>query len=834
MARLSCGIETMQDFEKLGLFYLGKTYDLKKRHVTPNLLLYDSKHLTTHAVCVGMTGSGKTGLGIGLLEEAAIDGIPVIAIDPKGDIGNVLLNFPELKPEDFAPWVDPDEANRKGLSREDYAAQTAKEWSEGLAAWGQDGARIARLREAVDLAIYTPGSTAGLPLTVLRSFAAPPQGLVNQTEAYRERIASAVSGLLALLGITADPISSREHILLSNVLDHSWRAGHDLDMAGLIQAVQSPPFQKIGVLDLEAFFPAKDRFALAMKLNNLLASPGFAGWLDGEPLDVASLLYTAEGKPRLSVMSIAHLSDDERMFFVTILLNEVLAWIRTQPGTSSLRAVLYMDEIFGYFPPTANPPSKMPMLTLLKQARAFGLGVVLATQNPVDLDYKGLSNAGTWFLGRLQTQRDKDRVLEGLEGASTAAGHGFDRKKMDETLAGLGSRVFVMNNVNEDQPVVFQTRWTLSYLRGPLTREQIQTLMAARKSASAPATEEPDGKAASPNARTSAGPAVSSPSPTPAAGSARPVVPPDVPEFFLPRRARARPGESLLYRPALLGVARLHYAEKKARVDYWETLALLRSIDGEMPGEPWDSSEPFDEGVPELDKAPEAAARFSSLPAEMARAKNYAEWSKTFKSFLYRERTLPVWNCPALKEWSRPEETERAFRLRLVQASRESRDQIVEKLRAKYAPKFDKIQEKMRRARERLEREQSQASQTTWDATIALGNSVLGALLGRKTISKTNVTRATTAAKAAGRAIQQRGDAGQAASELGSLRREHDDLQTKFQEEIEAMADSLRPEALVLEPLPLRPKKADITVERVVLAWMPYQVSAEGRIEAVY
>ena len=468
----------MQDYEKLGLFYLGKTYDMKERQVTPNLVLYESKHLTTHAVCVGMTGSGKTGLGIALLEEAAIDGIPVIAIDPKGDLGNLLLTFPKLQAEDFQPWVDPDEAGRRGLTTEQFAAQTAEQWRKGLAAWDQTGERIARLRDAVDLAIYTPGSTAGLPLTVLRSFDAPPPRLIEQAEAYRERVASTVSGLLALLGIVVDPITSREHILLANVLDHSWRAGHDLDMASLIHAVQSPPFQKVGVLDLETFFPAKERFALAMKLNNLLASPGFAAWLEGDPLDVGGLLYTPRGKPRLSIMSIAHLSDNERMFFVTILLNEVLAWIRTQPGTSSLRAILYMDEIFGYFPPTANPPSKVPMLTLLKQARAFGLGVVLATQNPVDLDYKGLSNAGTWFLGRLQTQRDKDRVLEGLEGASTVAGHAFDRKKMDEILSGLGNRVFVMNNVHDDQPVVFQTRWALSYLRGPLTREQIQTLMA--------------------------------------------------------------------------------------------------------------------------------------------------------------------------------------------------------------------------------------------------------------------------------------------------------------------------------------------------------------------
>jgi hypothetical protein len=827
-------VEPTPDFEKLGLFYLGKTYDLKHRKVTSDLLLYESKHLTTHAVCVGMTGSGKTGLGIGLLEEAAIDGIPVIAIDPKGDLGNLLLSFPELRPEDFLPWIDADEAGRKGQTVEQFAAQTAEQWKEGLAAWGEDGARIARLRNAVDLAIYTPGSSAGLSLTVLRSFDAPPPALVGQTEAYRERITSAVAGLLALMGITADPISSREHILLSNVLDHAWRAGKDLDMASLIHAVQSPGFQKVGVMDIETFFPAKDRFALAMKLNNMLASPGFAGWLEGDALDVGSLLYTSEGKPRLSVLSIAHLSDNERMFFITILLNEVLAWARTQPGTSSLRAVLYMDEIFGYFPPTANPPSKVPMLTLLKQARAFGLGVVLATQNPVDLDYKGLSNAGTWFLGRLQTQRDKDRVLEGLEGASTAAGHAFDRGKMDEVLSGLGSRVFVMNNVHEDQPVLFQTRWTLSYLRGPLTREQIQSLMAPRKQGAtkeiSPAKGTPLEVAPPGTSSSSARSPVSSAT----NGDVRPVVPPDVPEFFVPRRASSGAGESLLYRPALLGVARLHYAEKKAGVDYWETLALVRRIDDTMPTEPWDASEPFENGVPELDKVPEAGGRFGSFASELARAKNYAAWTKSLKGYLYRERTLRVWNCPVLKEWSRPSESEREFRLRLVQASREGRDQALEKLRAKYKPKLEAIQEKIRSRQEKLEREQAQASRTGWDATIAVGTSVLGAILGRKTISKSNVGRAATAAKAATRAAQQQSDVSQVLGEIDSLRRKHDDLFAEFQQKIESMSAALRPEALVLEAMPIRPRKTDITVEKVVLAWMPYQVVREGRVEAAY
>jgi hypothetical protein len=821
----------MQDYEKLGLFYLGKRFDLTEKQVTPDLLLYESRHLTTHAVCVGMTGSGKTGLGIALLEEAAIDGIPVIAIDPKGDITNLCLTFPKLLAEDFQPWVDSDEAARRGLNTDQFAAQTADQWSKGLATWGQDGDRIDRLRNAVDLAIYTPGSTAGLSLTVLRSFDAPPPSLVAQPEAYRERITSAVSGLLALLGVIVDPISSREHILLATILDHAWRVGQDLDMASMIQAVQSPPFEKVGVLDLEAFFPAKDRFALAMKLNNLLASPGFAAWLEGDSLDVGGLLYTPKGKPRLSVVSVAHLSDNERMFFITILLNEVLAWIRTQPGTSSLRAVLYMDEIFGYFPPTANPPSKLPMLTLLKQARAFGLGVVLATQNPVDLDYKGLSNAGTWFLGRLQTQRDKDRVLEGLEGASTAAGHGFDRKQMDGILSGLANRVFVMNNVHEDKPVVFQTRWAMSYLRGPLTREQIQSLMASRKQhvASSTIAVSPESSVpAPPSNLTHVSPSSSS------SGSTRPIVPPDVPEFFVPRRARARTQESLLYRPALLGVARLHYTDRKATIDYWETLALLRQIDDSLPTEVWNESEAFDDSVPELDKAPEAGASFSSLPGELSRVKNYGDWTKALKNYLYRERTLRIWACPALKQSSRPMESEREFRLRLMQASREKRDHGVEQLRAEYSPKLEAIQEKIRRAYERLEREQAQASRSSWDATISMGSSVLGALLGRKSVSKTDVSRAAAAAKAASRAAQQRGGAGQVALSLESLRQEYTELQAKFQDKIAELDTALRPESLVLAPLPIRPKKSDITVERVVLAWMPYHVHAGGPTEAAY
>src|SRR5678815_4413125 len=541
----------MEDYEKLGAFYLGRPYDLKEKKAKEGILLYDSKDLLTHAVCVGMTGSGKTGLCIALLEEAAIDGIPAIIIDPKGDLTNLLLTFPDLKPENFAPWVNEEDAQKKNLSTADYAAQQAELWKKGLAEWGQDGARIKRLRDAADFRIYTPGSNSGIPVSILKSFAAPPEAIREDGELMAERVNTTVTSLLGLLEIEADPIKSREHILISTILNTSWMNGQDLDIAGLIQQIESPPMTKVGVKDIESFFPFKDRQELAMSLNNLLAAPGFSSWMEGEPLDIQQILHTAEGKPRLSIFSIAHLNDAERMLFVSLLPNQTLGWMRTQSGTTSLRAILYMDEIFGYFPPVANPPSKLPLLTLLKQGRAFGLGVVLATQNPVDLDYKGLSNTGTWFIGRLQTERDKARVLEGLEGIAAGTGQAFDKQGMEQLLAGLTTRIFLLNNTHDDAPEVFETRWTMSYLRGPLTRTQIKQLMDPAK-----------GKVTSP-----AAPAVKKAAP--AATSTldqRPVLPPEITQYFIPARTAEQPTAKLLYHPMLFGIAEIHYSDA-AEVD---------------------------------------------------------------------------------------------------------------------------------------------------------------------------------------------------------------------------------------------------------------------------
>jgi hypothetical protein len=466
----------VKDFEKLGLFYLGREFDPASKTRQDSPLLYDSSDLVTHAVIAGMTGSGKTGLGIDLIEEAAIDGVPVIAIDPKGDLGNLLLTFPNLAPSDFAPWVDADEARRAGQSADAFAAAEAAKWSKGLSESGQDGARIERLRSAAEFALYTPGSTSGRPLSIVKSFAAPDPEIMNDADLLRDRVSTAATSVLTLAGVDAEPMRSREHTLISTLFTESWRAGRDLDLAALITQIQSPSITKVGVVDLESFFPSKDRFALAMQLNQLLAAPGFNAWLEGAALDVDRLLYTESGRPRVSVISIAHLDDQERMFFVALLLNEIVGWMRSQRGTSSLRALIYFDEIFGFLPPVSNPPSKAPLLTILKQARAFGIGLAVATQNPVDLDYKALSNAGTWMLGRLQTERDKSRVLDGLEGAATSSGSSLDRAHLDNLLSSLGKRQFLLHNVHEQAPVVFVTRWTLSYLRGPLGRDEIKRL----------------------------------------------------------------------------------------------------------------------------------------------------------------------------------------------------------------------------------------------------------------------------------------------------------------------------------------------------------------------
>ncbi|HXQ74688.1 MAG TPA: hypothetical protein VN844_29550, partial [Pyrinomonadaceae bacterium] len=733
--------------------------------------------------------------------EPAIDAIPAIVIDPKGDLSNLMLTFPNLSPEDFAPWTNEGED----------AAQKAQLWKDGLASWGQDGDRIKRLREAAEFRIYTPGSNAGIPVSILKSFDAPNETVRQDNELLAERINTTATSLLGLIGITADPLRSREHILISNILNHEWSNGRSLDIASLIQQIQSPPMTKVGVMELDSFFPAGDRLELAMALNHLLASPSFASWMEGEPLDVQQLLYTSVGKPRLSIFSIAHLGDAERMFFVSLLLNQVLGWVRAQSGTTSLRAILYMDEIFGYFPPVANPPSKLPLLTLLKQGRAFGLGVVLATQNPVDLDYKGLANTGTWFIGRLQTERDKARVLEGLEGVAAGTGQKFDKQEMEEMLAGLSNRIFLLNNVHDDAPEVFETRWAMSYLRGPLTRTQIKTLMDPLKSKitpSSPVTTQSPAQTIT----TSAPPA-----------QQRPQLSSDISQYYIP--VRSAHDENLSYRPMLLGAAEIHYSKSKT-IEMTQQVTLLTTINDGPIDLDWNEATSIELPAEDLESEPQADAQFTDVPPKASKVKSYATWRKDFASWLYRNQRLDLLESPSLDIASNPGESERDFRVRLQQLAREQRDQAVEKLRQKYASKFAQLEERKRRAEQAVAREAEQAKDQKYQTAISFGATLLSSFMGRKRGGV--LGRATTAARGVSRTMRQSDDVDRAEENVAAVSQSLADLEAQFRAEAETIERSLDPTTEQLDTVSLKPTKANINVKLLTLVWAPYWQDAQG------
>jgi hypothetical protein len=809
---------SLPSYEKLGVFYLGRELDPKSGEPGADLL-YDSRDLTTHAVCIGMTGSGKTGLCLSLLEEAALDGVPAIAIDPKGDIGNLMLAFPELKPADFEPWVDPGEAARKGQSVADYAAATAATWRKGLAEWDEDGARIQRLRDAAEVAIYTPGSESGRPLSILRSFAAPDATTLGDATALKERIGAAVAGLLGLLGIDADPIRSREYLLLSAILDTAWRKGRSPDLAAVIQAVQKPPFDKVGVFDLESFYPAKERTELALRVNGLLASPGFEAWLAGDALDIQELLYTDAGKPRISVISIAHLNDAERMFVVTLVANELVAWMRRQSGTTSLRAVFYMDEVFGYFPPSAMPPSKLPLLTLMKQARAFGLGVVLATQNPVDLDYKGLGNAGTWFIGRLQTERDKNRVIEGLLG--TEAAGGMDRAGLEALMSSLTQRAFLMRNVHDDAPALFRTRWALSYLRGPLTLAEIARLegpRAATAAPSGPADAAPAADGGSGRGAASAGASATSRGPAGAsaatAAKSRPVVQAGVVEKFM----RAAPGRAAVsYQPRIGARVRAHFVDARSGMNAWESWYYLAPLGRDGPD--WAAAEVLGEAGPDFDDEPFDDASYGEIPAAALSPKGQRAWTEGLEDHVYRSASLNVMSCPALKMNAAPGGTEGEFRAHVALALREKRDAAVDALRQKYASKIATLEAREERAGQRVEREKSQASSETLATAVSIGGNLLGALFGGRRGSVYG--KVSSAARGIGRTSRQRSDVTAAEADVEAIRAQAEALNTELEAEIARLEGEFDPNAVRIETVPVRPRKADIAVQDLALVWKP-------------
>lgn len=821
--------------ERLGSFYLGREYDLAAAKLGDVPVQYDARDLTTHAVCVGMTGSGKTGLCIDLMEEAAIDQVPMIIIDPKGDITNLLLTFPELRPEDFQPWINPDDARRKDMTVEAYAASQAETWAKGLASWDQGPERIRLLKQSCDFVIYTPGSDSGVPVSILSSFAAPQLNWDDEQEALRERISGTVSALLGLIGVEADPVRSREHILLATLFEHYWRAGQSLDLATLINAIQNPPVRQLGVFDVDTFYPQKDRFGLAMALNNIIAAPSFATWIQGVPLDIGAMLHGGDAKPNVSIFYIAHLSDAERMFFVTLLLEQVITWMRAQGGTTSLRALLYMDEVFGYFPPSSNPPSKRPMLTLMKQARAFGLGVMLTTQNPVDLDYKGLTNAGTWFIGKLQADRDKQRLLDGLEGLSAGGGDRPNRQELDRIITGLGNRVFLLHNVNQSKPVIFQTRWAMSYLRGPLTRSQVRELVKDQRAAllgqAAPAAGSA-APASQPAAPAAAAPIAAFTATT--ASAAAPGLPPDVPQVYLPaRRSKFQAlgdlesqlgsklnvtAASLRYDAQVLGIATVNFVDDKRNVRDQQSVTMLVAPPSGAGLMRWDEASQLDLDPSELAGQPEEGARFGETPAAINTAKKLAALSGDLADYLYRNLTYPLLYSPVLKVYSEPAEDERAFRIRLQQVAREQRDAEVDKLAAKVEAKLDSLTEKLRREEVELQKDQSAYDARKQQEMLSAGGSLLSLFGGRRKKLTSALGSASQKRQMTERAKLEVQESQEAIAEMNQ---QIADLQSELTSLSQAAAERWDQALNQIEPYAVRPRKSDVDVQRLAIAWTP-------------
>jgi hypothetical protein len=817
--------------ERLANFYLGTEFDLAKGQTLDRIVQYDARDLTTHAVCLGMTGSGKTGLGVILLEEAALDGVPSLVIDPKGDMTNLLLTFPDLRPEDFRPWVNPDDARRKEMDIDAYAASMADLWRNGLAKSGQGPERIQRLKEAADFVIFTPGSSAGRQVSILHTLKAPAISWETDSELLRDKIESVVSALLALIGIEADPVRSREHILLSNIFEHAWRAGEDLDLAQLIMRVQKPPFTQLGVFPVDTFFPEKDRMGLAMLLNGLVASPSFADWIEGQALDIDGLLHSPSGKPQVSILYIAHLSEAEKQFFVTLLLEQVVSWMRAQSGTTSLRALLYMDEVFGYLPPhPSNPPTKKPLLTLLKQARAFGLGLILATQNPVDLDYKALSNAGTWFIGRMQADRDKQRLLDGLEGVQAGQG-GLSRAQLDRMISSLQSRVFILHNVHEDAPVVFGTRWAMSYLRGPLTRLQVQELVGDQVPPPAPVVT------AAEAAATPAPTPRPAPQPAPAAApysKVPPQLPSSVNQAYLPVRVplkaalaemardrswSVRSGSEqqgyLVYEPVLIGLAEVRFAHTKSRQTHAEDVAYLVQVGGEGHGVNWSEGKVHLE-TRDLGSRAERDAFYADLPSDLGASSHHTALRKDFEDYLYYNSSITLLYNPHVDLYSEPGESESAFQRRCRKAGEEAHDAEAKKLKAKYEQQLDRIEDKLQREERELEQDKIEHDARKQEELLSGVESVFGLFSGRRSSS-----RLSTASRKHRLTRQAKADIEESEDAIKEMEDQIDELEEQAKLEIEELAAKWGELIEEIEKIEVRPRRADVRVDLFALGWLP-------------
>jgi hypothetical protein len=827
----------MSAINERGMLYLGNEYDLKKSEITDAPVLYKARHLTTHGVILGMTGSGKTGLGIILLEEILLQGLPVLILDPKGDIANLLLTFPDLRPQDFQPWVDVEGARRKGVSAEEYAAKEAAKWQKGLAESGITGARIAQLRQAAQFTIFTPGSGAGQPVDVLHFFDAPEADWDVHEEALRERIGGIVSALLGLVGVDADPLQSPEHILLARIIEHAWRAGDQVDLPKLIQLLQKPPFNQVGVFEMETFFPEKERFTLARTLNNLIAAPGFEEWQEGMPLDVGTLLYTSEGRPRASIFYLAHLDDAQRLFFITLLLESVRDWVRVQSGSTDLRALLYFDEVFGYFPPyPKNPPTKTPLMALIKQGRAVGLGVVLATQNPGDLDYKGLTNAGTWAIGSLRAERDKDRVLEGLEGAVTEAGSKMDRRTLDDVLGTLKPRVFLIHDIHEGAPVFFHTRWAMSYLTGPLTRKQVRELTGPAPEPPPPPAEAV-ASAVAPSAAPQAAAVVSvaekrPPEAVPEGLSEMPpTLPPDVPQVFLPptttfewalrayeeqvRQSVLTRDRDLVYAPRLLALGTVRLVDRKRGVDHQESVVrLIPVLEGSL-GTDWEEGEAV-VGQDDLLSKPMGEGFYEPVPGELARPRDLKALSKDFADFLYYNTSVAILYNPALDLYGRVGETNRDFRVRCGKEAEKQRDAELKKARAAVEKKITTLKGQVRREQRELRADESELAARKRDEVLGIGESAFNLLAGRR--SSSTLSRASRKRTMTQRA---KADVEESIEALEDLEQQLQDLEADWEDRAAEIKDAWADKLEETEEFEVKPRRADAVVEFCGLAWTP-------------
>jgi len=796
--------------EKIGSFYLGGEYDVNKGALTDVPVSYDARDLTTHAVCVGMTGSGKTGLCIALLEEAAIDKVPALIIDPKGDMTNLLLQFDEMKPSDFEPWINPDDASRKDMSVKAFAESIAGKWSEGIASWGQDSQRIKALKEAVDYTIYTPGSTAGIPINILGSFAAPKEDFDEDAEMQRERIQGIVAALLGMIGNKEDPVRSREGILLSNLFEYHWRRKEDLDLTKLIRGIQEPPMSQLGVFDVETFYPSKDRFDLAMSFNTLIASPQFKNWLAGDPMDIDKLYFTADGKPRHSIIYIAHLSESERMFFVTLLLNAVVGWMRRQSGTTSLRSLLYFDEIFGYFPPTANPPSKKPLLTMLKQARAFGVGTVLVTQNPVDIDYKGLSNAGTWFIGKLQTERDKLRILEALKGAIAESKQEV-KVDYDALISGLDSRVFLMHNVHEDKPCVFHTRWVMSYLRGPMTRPQVEKLMSEKKEKLSRRSADPVVQNENSRVKEAAsiGDGLSHP----------PGLDPSIEQKFLATSTSPDNLRSIRYEPKVLYLGRVRYYDSKRDFDETESVGLLCSVPDDFGRNDWEAAEKLDDWQDRMLDKPVSSdgvdCRFSDIPDTINTEKKIKDLEDIFSDYLYHNKSRSILEHEQLDLVQKQGESKSAFLMRVATAAKEERDEEIEALQESYEKKLEKLEDKIKDEERDLMDAESDAQSRKQDELINIAETVFSVFGKRRRRSFSTVSTKRRMSRRASDKVEEIKD------ELQDLELDYKDLKSELEEKVKEIIKHWEEQELAVAKREINPRRADVKVDNVLICWKP-------------